>query len=197
MFPECPLLFYCFVNKVQNHCYTNCSLLTRFLHMFFTPCPIGMRILGVKLFLVNVNQDGMSVFKYVVMVTVVLCDSTWPQNAGAWSQSLQMNSLLTHASCQPSAEGSGVKTWKRYRPLNIYSCTEFTSMSNTHTSYARGSGYKLGRLLRPRIFCSHSKKSRDYLNYDAPASYLILPEIHYSPKIPTFNANLRWCSIVK
>ena len=35
-----------------------------------------MRILGAKLFLVKVNQDGMSVFEYVVMATVVLGDCT-------------------------------------------------------------------------------------------------------------------------
>jgi hypothetical protein len=161
MFPECPLLFSCFDNKVLQTARCKPVFCT-----FFTPYSIRMRILGVKLFLVNVNQDGMSVFKYVVMVTVVLCTSTWSQNAGAWFSTLTDEQIL-------KAEVLNVRTHHDNHPQSqnleteqtlTYPCTDFSSMTNTHMSYARGSGYKLGRLLRPRIFCSRSKKSRDYLN---------------------------------
>jgi len=140
--------------------------------MIFTPYSIWMRILGAKLFLVNVNQDGMSVFKYVVMTTVVLGDSTWPQNAGAQCSILtdeqhfkaEVLNVRTHHASHPqtaveSKPGNVTDPYISIRVLNSPQCL------NTRTSYVRGSGYKLGRLLWPRIFCSRSKKSSDYFNY--------------------------------
>jgi hypothetical protein len=157
----------------------------------------------MKLFLVNVNQDGTSVFKYVVMVKIVLCDSTWPQKAGAWSiladeqpHKAEVLNIRTHHANHPqraveSKPGNVTDPYISIRALNSPQwLTLICRMQEVP-------GTQIGPVTTTTDFL-HSAPRKAGITWTKTRLLFTTPfHIHYSLTIPPFNTNLRCCSIVK
>lgn len=144
----------------------------------------------------------MSVFKYVVMVTVVLCDSTRPQNAGAWSiltdeqpHKAEVLNIRTHHANHPqrtveSKPGNVSDPYISIRALNspqwLTLICRMQEVPGTNWAGYYDHGFSASA---PRKAGITWTKTRPLFTTSS--------HIHYSLTIPTFNDNLSCCSIVK